>query len=49
MPFWDLAIESMEGVGLFFTFLPTYQGHLEHLECSHQPHAQDRGAKKRPS
>ena len=21
--------------------------HLEHLECSHQPHAQDRGAKKR--
>jgi len=20
---------------------------LEHLECSHQPHAQDRGAKKR--
>ena len=22
-------------------------GHLEHLECSQQPHAQDRGAKKR--
>ena len=22
---------------------------LEHLECGHQPHAQDRGAKKRPS
>ena len=34
---------------ILFSHNTTRTEHLEHLECSHQPHAQDRGAKKRPS